>query len=91
MVERGGSELFRLSLAFALDCLCLWEGRLWPVGSQFHNQKGGAPKDRGGCDWDSAGRRGRKLRAGAGIGWAVPGVSEALAGGVAEDAVGGRW
>ena len=41
---------------------------------------------------DSAGRRGRTLRAGAGIGLAVPGVSEALAGGgVPEDAVGGRW
>ena len=41
---------------------------------------------------DSAGRRGRTLRAGAGIGSAVPGVSEALAGGgVPEDAVGGSW
>ena len=51
------------------------------MGSQFHNQKAGAPEDRGGCD---CGIR-------AGIGWAVPGVSEALAGGVPEDAVGGRW
>ena len=61
------------------------------MGSQFHNQKAGAPKDRGVRLRDSAGRRGRTLRAGAGIGLAVPGVSEALAGGVPEDAVGGRW
>ena len=42
---------------------------------------------------DSAGRRGRTLRAGAGIGPEVPGASEAPAGGgkLPEDGGGGRW
>ena len=61
------------------------------MGSRCHNRKAAAPKDRVRLR-DSAGRRGRTLRAGAGIGLAVPGASEALAGGgVPEDAVGGRW
>ena len=41
---------------------------------------------------ESAGGRGRTLRAGAGIGLEVPGASKGpVGGGVPEDDVGGRW
>ena len=89
--ESGGLASDGVSLLFLLPFplplprpflfLFLWGGRLLVVGSWCHKSKIEGAEGPGGVrlrEEDSAGRRGRTLRAG--IGLEVPGASEALAG-----------
>ena len=64
---------FSFAFAFGRGAYGMWEVG-FIIKKRGHQLTGGVRLR------DSAGRRGRTLRAGAGIGLAVPGVSEALAG-----------